>query len=219
MIASGSDEAGRGSVIGPLVIATVVIDQEDEEKFKEIGVRDSKKLSPKKREVLSKIIKEKCISYKVSYLKPKVIDSYVWRKIKMKTLNYLEAKVISKHIMQLAPDIAYVDAPYSRPEIFRTMIKKIIKNNRIKIISANKAEDKWVEVACASIIAKVERDKAIRKIANRYGFFGSGYPSDERTREFLKKIISKDDRKYDFVRWSWKTINKLNLRQLKLLEK
>ncbi|MGC9084945.1 MAG: ribonuclease HII [Thermoproteota archaeon] len=218
MIASGSDEAGRGSVIGPLVVATVVLDQEDEEKLKEIGVKDSKKLSPKRREVLSKIIKKNCVSYKVSYLKPKVIDSYVWKRIKMKTLNYLEAKIISKHIMQLAPDIAYVDSPYSKPETFKLMIEKILRNNNIKVISANKAEDKWVEVACASIVAKVERDKAVRKIAKKYGFFGSGYPSDRRTREFLKEIISKDGRKYDFVRWSWKTIDKLSLRQLKLLK-
>ncbi|MBO3762929.1 MAG: ribonuclease HII [Thermoproteota archaeon] len=218
MIVSGSDEAGRGSVIGPLVIATVTINQEDEEKFKEIGVKDSKKLSPRKREVISKVIKENCISYKVSYLKPKVIDSYVWKRIKMKTLNYLEAKVISRHIIKLSPDIAYVDSPYSKPETFKVMIKKLIGNKNTKIFSANKAEDKWVEVACASIIAKVERDKAVRKIAKKYGFFGSGYPSDKRTRNFLRKVISKSD-KCDFVRWSWKTIDKLSLRQLKLTEK
>ena len=96
----------------------------------------------------------------------------------MKTLNYLEAKVISKHITQLAPDVAYVDSPYSKPETFRVMIEKIIRNNNIKIISANKAEDKWVEVACASIVAKVERDKEVAEIAKAYGDFGSGYPSD-----------------------------------------
>jgi ribonuclease HII len=218
LITSGSDEAGRGSVIGPLVIATVTINQEDIQKFKEIGVKDSKKLTPKKREVLSKIIKECCISYKISYLKPKIIDSYVWKRIRMKTLNYLEAKVISRHIKQLSPEAAYVDSPYSNPEIFRAMIKKALGNNDIKVISANKAEDRWVEVACASIVAKVARDRAVNRIARKYGFFGSGYPSDSKTREFLKNMLEKR-RKYDFVRWSWRTIDKLNLRQLKLLEK
>jgi len=208
LLVSGSDEAGRGSVIGPLVIATVLIDEEDEGELREIGAKDSKKLSPKRREELYKIIVKICKDYRVSYISPRVIDSYVARKVKMRTLNFLEAKVIAEHLAQLNPSVAYLDSPYSRPVLFKKMVSEILKKREIKIVSANKAEDKWVEVACASIIAKVSRDRAIRRLKKKYGNFGSGYPSDLRTVNFLKQIIS-TNKKPKFVRWSWKTISEL----------
>ena len=64
-LVSGIDEAGRGCVLGPMVISICTIYQKDESFFREVGVKDSKLLSPTKREQLFKIIKDKAKEYRI----------------------------------------------------------------------------------------------------------------------------------------------------------
>ena len=79
MIICGVDDAGRGSMIGPLVISGVTIDKKNVKKLRSIGVQDSKKLSPKTREILYKKIIEIVDDYHVVRISPKIIDQSVFK--------------------------------------------------------------------------------------------------------------------------------------------
>jgi ribonuclease HII len=107
---AGVDEAGRGPVLGPLAIAGICIKEEDIPKLVDIGVKDSKLLTPKKRETLAVQIKDMVHSYSVVLLSPSEIDVVVESKIKNQKLNRLEAKTMAKVIETLKPDVVYVDA-------------------------------------------------------------------------------------------------------------
>ena len=198
---AGIDEAGRGPIIGPMVVAGVLIRQKFVNSLVELGVRDSKKLSPKKRNELYDKIMLLADRVVVVYLDPKTIDRWVLRR----KLNELEAKAIAKVVEYLsdAKEII-IDTP-SSPERFRENLSRYIGNIE-GLILESKADEKYVIVGAASIIAKVLRDREINDIKRRLGIdFGSGYPSDPRTMSMLKSIMKKDP---TVVRWSWRTLKK-----------
>ena len=109
MTIAGVDEAGRGCVIGPLVIAGVLFDNEIISTLPEIGVKDSKKLSPKKRESLFEEIKTLSLNYEFFELSPTVIDKVVFRSVPLRRLNYLETMAMASILRKLKPDEAHVD--------------------------------------------------------------------------------------------------------------
>ena len=213
---SGIDEAGRGSIIGPLVIASVTADKKTINKFSRIGVKDSKKLSAKNREIFSKIIIDESENVIISKLSEKRIDKAVkLRKkyLKNKTfvtnnkiigLNELEANSMSKMINNLNSHSVYVDSCDVKPERFKERIENHMNSN-MKIYSSHKADEKYVIVAAASIVAKYTRDKEIFRLGKKFGEIGSGYPSDPLTRIFLQKWLKKNKTMPDFTRKSWKT--------------
>ena len=102
----GVDDAGRGSMIGPLVIAGISIDKKKLRKLSILGVKDSKQLTAKRREELYKKIISLVDSYYVSRISPKSIDTSVAKH----GLNQLEAKYMAKVITKLNPDTSYVDS-------------------------------------------------------------------------------------------------------------
>ena len=179
MIICGVDDAGRGSMVGPLVIAGVTIDKKNIKKLKSIGVQDSKKLSPKIREILYKKIIEIVDEYYVVRIQPKTIDHNVFKH----KLNHLEAKNMAKVIKKLSPQTAYVDSCDVDYKRFGKEISLLSTNS--KIISRHHADSRFVVVAAASIIAKVSRDKSIHMLKKNYDL-GSGYPSDKTTVNVLK---------------------------------
>jgi len=204
MIIAGLDEAGRGPLIGPMVIAGISIDSEKIYKLKEIGVKDSKLLTPYKREkIMENIIQ---IAYKVRYIyiSAKEIDDAVFSSLK---ITGLEAKYMSNIINELNPDIVYIDSPINNTSKFKNLLKEYLSKN-IEIICENKADKKYLVVAAASIIAKVLRDREISELHKKYGNFGSGYTSDVRTIEFLKRKIQEGNIPEE-VRKSWITYKKL----------
>jgi ribonuclease HII len=203
MLVAGVDDAGRGAVIGPLVIAGVVAREEDLQKLKELGVKDSKLLSPHRREVLAVEIRRIAENFDVVKLSPREIDVVVNSGRKLHKLNYLEAQTMAKVIEALRPDIVYVDASDVLEERFKQHILECM-SFRVNIVSEHKADRNYVVVSAASIIAKVERDKAIAELAKTVGDFGSGYPSDARTMSFLKECCEHLEEYPDFVRKSWK---------------
>lgn len=206
---SGTDEAGRGCVIGPLAIATVVLSRKAARKLRALGAKDSKKLSPRRRVELAPIVKRLSRSFRLTLVPPALIDRYVMRSEKFMTLNKLEAEVIASQLTTLRPRRAYLDSPYPDPKVFARMIRSgLPKHMRIHIISENKADENRIEVSCASIIAKVSRDQAIADLKQSFGEFGSGYPSDMRTRTFLRSV-SRDSGIGSNLRWSWKTWQRL----------
>lgn len=211
MITCGIDEAGRGPVIGPMVIACCSFDSGDKsiDKLRELKVRDSKELTPKIREFLEPAIKELCIEYAIKKISPVEIDT-IRERI---SLNEIEAVAISDLILNLTkkPHTIYIDSPDPVEESFKERIIKILnasnKNKSDKnhfkipeIFTTHFADKYHVEVSAASILAKVERDREIENLRKKYGDFGSGYPSDPKTVEYIKtnKNIPRE-----IIRKSW----------------
>jgi len=205
---AGVDDAGRGSIIGPLVIAGVLFDDKDLHKLMDLGVKDSKRLSPRRREQLAAEIKELALKYHIAMLSPAEIDKVVETGRKLHKLNRLEAQTMAKVITILKPDVAYVDAS----DVLADRFKQHIAENlplKVRIISEHKADANYPIVSAASILAKVERDKAISELQEKHGNIGCGYPTDHSTIKFLEGWIRKFGSYPDFVRKSWKPAKRL----------
>ena len=205
---AGVDDAGRGPIIGPLVIAGVLLDDKDLSRLVDSGVKDSKRLSPRRREELAAEIKKFALKYHVAMLSPTEIDIVVETGKKLHKLNRLEAQTMAKVITILKPDVAYVDAS----DVLADRFKQHVAENltfKVQIISEHKADAKYPIVSAASIIAKVERDRALSALQEKYGNIGCGYATDPNTIKFLEKWIRKFGSYPDFVRKSWKPAKRL----------
>lgn len=202
MLICGVDDAGRGSLLGPLVIAGVSINRSKIKKLSKMGIRDSKKLTPAARERLYKKIIEFADDYYIARINPKTIDSSV----KKHQLNSLEAKYMAKVIAKLKPNISYVDSCDVNPTRYGKEIGKMAKSGKIR--SYHHADSRFVIVSAASILAKVNRDKAIAKLRKEHNL-GSGYPSDKKTINYVSNYISKNKVIPSFVRKSWKPVQKM----------
>ncbi|QUC64945.1 ribonuclease HII [Nitrosopumilus sp. K4] len=198
----GVDDAGRGSMLGPLVIAGISINKTKLRKLKALGVKDSKQIPPKLREELSKKIISLVDDYHIVRILPKSIDASV----KYHNLNQLEAKYMAKVISKLNPDTSYVDSCDVNPKRFGKEISKLSNNKKIK--SYHHADSRFVVVSAASIIAKVSRDKSIARLRKRHDL-GSGYPSDKITVNFVKSYYAENKILPTFVRKSWKPTMKI----------
>ena len=207
MLVAGVDDAGRGSVIGSLVIAGVMMKEEDLPKLTQLGVKDSKLLSPHRREILAAEIKQIAQKYSIIKLSPKEIDDVVQKGRKLHRLNRLEAQAMAKVIEILKPEMAYVDASDVLEERFKQHILECLPF-KVEIVSEHKADRNYPIVSAASIIAKVERDKEIAELTNKYGDLGCGYPTDPKTISFIQQCLEKLGKYPDFVRKSWKPAKK-----------
>jgi ribonuclease HII len=206
MLICGIDEAGRGPVLGNLVMVGTLIEENDLDKLKKLGVKDSKLLTRKKRELLYSKIPNIVEKFKIITVSSRQIDKHLVRS--SSNLNILEAKTSARIINSLKPDKVYLDLPDRNAERYVNYIKKSLKF-KTEIIAEHKADHKYPIVSAASIIAKVMRDKHIDELKEKYGDFGSGYPSDPKTQEFLKE--NWNNPQIDFIRkqWaSWKNIKK-----------
>jgi ribonuclease HII len=214
MLIAGVDDAGRGPIIGPLVIAGVVVCEKDLSKLRDLGVKDSKLLSPQKREKLTTEIKELAVKFHIESLSPVEIDKVVETGRKLHRLNRLEAQTMATVINALRPDVAYVDAS----DVLADRFGKHISENlsfKVKIISEHKADARYAVVSSASIIAKVERDHAIEELNERHrdmGELGSGYASDPRTIKFLETWYVRFRSYPEFVRKSWRPAKELKIK-------
>lgn len=200
----GIDEAGRGPVIGPLIIALVVFRDTYAEFLRDLGVKDSKLLTPQKRLFLFKAILDLSKTVLVAILPPNIIDRWVSKNL----LNRLEAKVISELISRLPPKFRiYIDAPSSPKSFLSYLYEFLPRHYHQKLIVENKADKKYIVVSAASIIAKVIRDMQIKRIKNILGLdFGSGYPSDPKTKDSLGTILKIAPK---IVRKTWLPVKKI----------
>lgn len=199
MLVCGVDDAGRGSVLGPLVIAGISIERKNIKQLIKIGVKDSKQLSPQLREKLYEQILSLVEGYHVAKIPPKTIDKSVSKNL----LNQLEANYMAKVIKKLEAGSSYVDSCDVNPRRFGLYISNIAKTG--KIISSHHADRKYPVVSAASIIAKVSRDREIEKLRKNHDL-GSGYPSDPKTMKFIKEWVSQNGNVPVFVRKSWKPV-------------
>ena len=199
----GIDEAGRGSVLGPMVIAGVIIPEKMDRVLERMGVKDSKRLSPNRRTILSRKLK-KMFEYELVVISALEIDQMRADGI---NLNDIEKNAMRDLIIRLNPQKAIVDAVDVKAERFQN---SLCETTGIDVVAEHKADDKYIEVSAASIIAKAERDAQIAEINKDYikmGGIGSGYPSDPTTKEFLTNYTY--DEMPDFVRKSWATVSKM----------
>lgn len=197
----GIDEAGRGSVIGPLVIGGVITPKKKLRFLKRIGVNDSKKLTMKKRTVISRKIK-KIATFTTRIINASEIDS---QRLSGINLNQIETNNMIDIIKELKPDTCCIDCIDVNETRFHDIIQEV--NPNMNVITEHKADETYDIVSAASIIAKVTRDKELAKIRNEYGPVGSGYPSDKNTINYLKTI--ENDEFPPVVRKTWSTIQNL----------
>ena len=203
MLVAGVDEAGRGCVIGPLVVAGVLIAEGNLHVLNRLGVKDSKLLSPRKREALFAEIADLAEKHYVVKLSPGEIDQAVESKRKLHKLNRLEAQTMAQVINALKPDEVFVDAADVLEDRFKYHIQEEL-TVQVKVTSRHKADKIFPVVSAASIVAKVERDREIAALRGAYGDFGSGYLTDQKTMLFLKRWLQTHDEYPSCVRKSWK---------------
>lgn len=190
MLTIGVDDAGRGPIIGPMILAGVFMDSDKEMLLKKEGVADSKLLPHVKRVSLKDFIIKNSISSEVVIAFPEEIDSAI-DSGKNSNLNVLEAKKMAEVINKLNPKDkkvrVIVDCPSINTVSWKAKLLTFIEHpDNLEIKCEHKADFNYPVVSAASILAKVRREEEVSKLKDKYGNTGSGYPSDPATKEFLK---------------------------------
>ena len=207
----------KGPVIGPLIIAGVTF--EDDSKLIDYRVKDSKQLSPSRREELAEIIKKIAQKYEILIIPAADIDDM--RKIM--TLNEIELNAFVKIIKKLRPEICYVDSVDVNENRFGKNLSQKT-SNKVEIISKHKADEIYPVVSAASILAKSRREEEVKKIASTLEKklnlpLGSGYPADPITQRFFRTWLDRFGKLPPYTRHSWKTSqNILKEKKLKKLD-
>lgn len=210
-ILGGVDEAGRGAVIGPMVVAGVSFREKEMRELERIGVRDSKELSKKKRArkygQIVGIAKSICICI----VQTTEIDNHV----SYNRLNHLEALAMAQVIDNINADRIFVDCCDVNQEKFKANILSNLKRRvrvrkgKLDIFSFHHADSLHLAVSAASIVAKVIREEQLGNIKRIHQGIGSGYPSDKKTAGFIKSWIDEVGVPPPFVRNSWSPVKKL----------
>ena len=203
----GIDDAGRGPVLGPMILAGVLANSEDEQKIKDWGAKDSKLLTPNSRAVIAQKISQN-FSYHIEISQPIEIDD-------SDNLNYLEAIKTAMIINKLSQNekekiTAYVDCPSTNIDAWTLDVKKLLKNpGKIILKCEHKADLNHPIVSAASILAKERRELEMRNLRKSLNIdFGSRYPADPKTKDFIKENYSNPQYK-PIIRFSWSTVKKL----------
>lgn len=200
----GLDEAGRGCVLGPLVIGCAYADQDDPAGLRAAGANDSKLLSAARRAQAAARL-ESLVTHRLVLVSPQEIDEG--------NINTLEEAAFAALINEAAPDTVYIDAPVNPRGIpaFRARLIARLTVPLPAFIIEPKADATYPIVGAASIFAKLRRDAEIAVL----GAVGSGYPSDPVTRAWLRGFIDRAEPFPACVRTRWATLD--NLRQQPLL--
>ena len=204
----GVDEAGRGPLLGDLVIAAAVFDEKTIGFLSELGVRDSKELTPSQRKNLVKHIIDQSIMAITQYIPPIVIDKYKLNKLVADNVVYLLNHVLSI-LSKYYEDKCLIKIYIDEIKGFREKIRAgLTRYERFKILVYIEpgADKKYVAVSAASILAKFYRDENLYSSKKLYGEFGSGYPTDPRTRNWVREYYETYREPPPIVRRSWKTL-------------
>ncbi len=197
----GVDEAGRGSLVGEMIITVAAVPRSVLDELVEAGVRDSKELTPARRRELYWYLAERIV-FAVQPVRPWEIDR--------ENLTILTEEGIYKAFSTIVRRLGGTD------EIARVTVDKYGRHVKLRIllrkagykgpvIIEERADARYVEVAAASIIAKHVRDSRLRVLSSLYGVEGSGYPSDERTVAWVLRTLEAG-LKPPIIRYSWGTL-------------
>lgn len=197
----GIDEAGRGSVMGPLVVGAVFCD--DDGDLTAMGVKDSKKLTPKARErIFSQI--EGTADHTVVIVSAAEIDA---RRVR-ESLNEIEMSMFAEAAGHRKVNRIYADCPEVNESGFSNRLSVLTGN--VKVIGRHGADDMFPVVSAASIVAKVTRDRMLAEISEEFGVsIGSGYPSDAETMDFIEKWIKRYGVSPKHTRNSWEPVKRM----------
>ncbi|MCL5437215.1 MAG: ribonuclease HII [Candidatus Thermoplasmatota archaeon] len=195
----GADEAGRGPVMGPMVLCALL---GDTEKLVSIGVRDSKQLSEERRNAIFRSLGS-ISSWRISVVWPEEIDMAVAHS----SLNRLELLHFASLIRHFDSEVAFVDAPDVDCKRFSAEMCRITGR---KVVAEHRADIRYPAVSAASIVAKVTRDRIISEIAEELGEdIGSGYPGDSATIDFISSYVRKNGVLPPYCRRSWETSKRI----------
>ena len=209
----GIDDSGRGPVIGPMLMAGVLVNEGGQKALKKIGCKDSKMLTRKERERLFDQIKEISLEYHIVITSPAEIDNRTSVGLNLNRIEAIKtAEIINEILKKMDKEIKgeieiVVDCPSPNTNEWRNYLLKHINESEKKVLikCEHKADVNHVECSAASILAKVTRDNEIDKIKKEIGIdIGSGYPSDPTTVEFLEKH-SKEFKNHGIFRKTWGT--------------
>jgi len=185
----GVDEAGRGPVLGPLVMVAIAMKEGELKKLEWLGVKDSKQLSSSVREELFERIHEVVYDFRIEVIEPDAIDLSL--REPGTNLNWLEAETCARMVSELDPDTIIIDCPSPNIKAYTDFISSRLSagvREKAKLVVEHKADVNYVVASAASVVAKVIRDRAVDHIKNEIGIdCGSGYTSDPKTQEFLAK--------------------------------
>ncbi|MDW8359982.1 MAG: ribonuclease HII [Candidatus Caldarchaeum sp.] len=205
VLVCGVDEAGRGCVVGPLVVSAFLANSRDSKMLRELGVADSKTLTRRRRQELFNKLAEN-FEYETAVVPPTRITSSL-RSMGGKGLNDLEYFHIARLIDKLRPRRVYVDSPDRNTRRARKRILDYLSAD-VEVVCMVRGDRRNVFVAAASIVAKVVRDEKVERLRRVLGDFGSGYPSDPKTRFWLSQRLDSADVSR-FVRLGWKTLDRI----------
>ena len=194
MLKLGIDDAGRGPVIGPMILAGCLIDEETESEFKKLGVKDSKQLTEKRREFLAEIIREKAEAFEIEIIRPEEIDGKNREGVKLNEVEAIAcAKIINRINRGFDKIKIIIDCPSTNISKWTDFLKRNVENlSNLEISCEHKADVNHIAVSAASIIAKSTREKEMSILKEKYGSeIGSGYSSDPRTTKFLAANVKK----------------------------
>ncbi|MGC9057571.1 MAG: ribonuclease HII [Candidatus Micrarchaeia archaeon] len=206
---AGIDEAGRGSVLGPLSIALVCGNEDD---FLSIELTDSKLLTRKERESLYPEIRKKFYTSFILITANELNE--LMRRFSLNEIEAMKAAYLIEEL-PLNPSRVYVDSPDPIAENFGHRILRHMQKN-VCINAEHKADFNYPVVSAASIVAKVVRDWEIDRIRDELGYdFLSGYPSDESTVLAVKEML-RTGKGIEYVRMHWSTVENILSEQKKL---
>jgi ribonuclease HII len=203
MLLMGIDEAGRGCVLGPLVVAAFTCREEQLPALAATGVTDSKRLSAKRRQALLEPLRA-VGEVELLEVSPARIDAG--------NINQLELEAMAALIRSARPDAVWIDGPVHPRGIprFERELRALLEHEP-RLVIEPKADLNYPVVSAASVFAKVQRDDRIEAL----GAVGSGYPSDPKTRAHLKALIASGEPLPPYVRQRWGTVR--DLYQMSLL--
>ena len=216
MWTAGVDEAGRGPVLGPLVVGSVALPTEDLHLLAENGIRDSKDLNHTKRKAMAAWFHQQASQrgwlHQLVVCPPPRIDAAVSKN----GLNLLEVELFAEALnpfrtqlgdgVHILNDACDVNADWFTDRIAARLVEWPWTDSTIH--SEHKADSNHAVVGMASILAKVKRDECIAQLAELLGFgIGSGYPSDPYTKAALPSLL-KGKTPHPELRWSWKTVHR-----------
>lgn len=205
MLILGADEAGKGPVVGSMFVAGYVIEEEKLFDLASIGVKDSKRLTPQRREVLAKKLTALAKDYYIMEVQPGVIDELR----KVITMNEIMVRSFSQVLSRLSADRAVLDAADVNAARFAERVKSM-SITAMEVLAEHKADERYHIVGAASILAKVRRDESVRELEKSMGCkIGSGYPSDPDTIEFLKSWVRENGDLPFCARRSWVTAQRI----------
>jgi len=203
----GVDEAGKGPALGSMFAAAVHCDEPDDLPD---GIRDSKRLSPERREELAATLREDDrIAVGVSEIAPARIDDPETDMNSLAVAAHAEAIEVATDDLRRGasnePIAGLCDACDTDADRFARRVADTCSLEPLEVDARHGADDESPLVGAASIVAKVERDAHVAALADEYGPVGSGYPGDSTTREFLADYVDEHGALPPFARESWST--------------